>query len=810
MRLNSVSAFYACAIGLSALSGFSETGKVPAPLSGHPGNVCLEGERLAVALTPEFREGMRWELSDVDGQRVMQGVCAVGAKAVEVEPLPIGWYRLAGFGADGKPCAQTTAAVLRKWSAPVPANSPVCIDTANAWFSHVGTPQEDLRRMAEFASLAALAGVSGVRDRLTWGELETAPGVFQAQTCYDDSARILNEAGLQVLQVFHSTPAWAQAPQLDEYNVGGRYPRDLRDSYRFCKAMAVRFKGKVQAWEPWNEANMTAFGGHTIDEMCALQKASYLGFKAGDPALTVCWNVYAGPGTPLHAQGIVDNACWPYFDTYDIHSYSGVEQYLGEFEPGRQGACGKPLWISECGILAQWSGANGDFSDDEEVRQARFVPKSYASSLFAGVSRHYFFILGNYCETSIQFGLLRHDLTPRRGYLALAAVGRLLADAQPLGRMTNGALRVYAFRAQPDGEPHDVLVAWSDRGTSPFPAVKGLSVAAAYDGFGRLLVNGLPKELGEAPVFAVLPKDGSRKLSLEAPLAVAPVPRAATCSPVVMQTVLPQSLTRLDVQAHQVVLGEENTVPVAVYNFGDVPVSGTLKVETPAGVRVTAPTGPLSLQPMERQVLSLKAVIGPESGRSVAFGAPVTVKGDFGPAGESLLSFRLVADLGAVKPAVAVPIASAAKCEVWRDNIVGGSKMTHELRDGRMIFTMDFGDQDPWGYPHLTLAPGERPPEGADGLMAEIEVLEGRGDLRAQFLEEGGASYLTDLFYNFDKRGPQRVVALFGRTAWGPFSGPDADGKLTPSSINGLLIGINAQKHSRVRLAVGNVQWVRF
>ena len=54
--------------------------------------------------------------------------------------------------------------------------------------------------------------------------------------------------------------------------------------------MAERFHGKVIAWEPWNEGNAGNFGGYTLDELCTIQKAAYLGFKAGDPALTVCWN----------------------------------------------------------------------------------------------------------------------------------------------------------------------------------------------------------------------------------------------------------------------------------------------------------------------------------------------------------------------------------------------------------------------------------------------------------------------------------------------------------------------------------------
>ena len=780
-------------------------------LPDHPGNVCLEGGRLTVALPSAFNEAVRWELSDADGRKVTQSTSARDTKTVEPGSLPIGWYRLDGFDASGRACAWTTAAVLKKLAAPVPADSPICIDTANAWFTRTGDAENDHKRMAAFATLARLAGVSGVRDRLTWGELEPAPGAFQTNTRYDDSARILNDAGLQVLQVFHSTPVWARTTRLEDGDGGLRYPRDLRDQFRFCQAMAERFKGAIQAWEPWNEANTSGFGGQLIDEMCSLQKVSYLGFKAGDPNLTVCWNVYAGSGTALHTQGVLDNACWPYFDTYNIHSYSGVEQYLNEFATARQGACGKPLWISECGIHVTWNGEHGDLSDSEEVRQAQFVPKSYASSLFAGVSRHYFFILGNYCEGKVQFGLLRHDLTPRRGYLALAATGRLLAGAQPLGRMTNGAMRVYAFRARPDGAERDVLVAWSDKGGAPTSFAKELSAESVYDVYGRALAGGFPKELGESPVIAVLPSGEARKLKLEAPLLASPAPRQVLGSPVVMQVILPQSKTRLDLQAHQVDFGVESTVPVAVYNLGDSSVCGTLRVDTmPKGWRVALPTGCMSLRPMERQVLALKVIVSSEAGQTAIFGVPVTLRGEFGKAGESTLSLRLSCDAGYIKPASETPVASAVQVAAWRDNIVSGSKMTHAAQDRRVVFTMDFGEMDPWGYPHLKLAAGERPPLGADGLMADVEVLEGSGALRAQFIEDGGATYLGELPYDVKKRGRQTVVAFFDKANWVGYSRPDADGKLTPSSINGVLIGINAQRNSRVRLAISNVRWVRY
>jgi len=784
---------------------------VPLPLPERPGNVCIEADEAWVVLPAGFDKAARWVAHDLDGRQVAKGAFQAGATRIDLGRQPVGWYRIEGVDGAAKPVAWTTAAVVKRLAAPVPAESPIRIDTANAWFTRTGDPERDRRKMAAFASLAALAGVSGVRDRLTWGEVEPVPGEFRAATRYDDSARILRGAGLEVLQVYHGTPGWALSLQLDADKAGKRFPRDLRDPFRFCRAMAGRFKGTIHAWEPWNEANIPGFGGHLIDEMVALQKASYLGFKAGDPSLTVCWNVYAGSGSALHAQGVIDGGGWPYYDTYNNHTYSDVEKYVNEFATARQGACGRPIWLSECGIHVRWDGERGELPEAEEVRQARFVPKSYATSLFAGVSKHYFFILGNYCEGQIQFGLLRHDLTPRRGYLALAAVGRLMAGAQPLGRMTNSVARVYAFRARPDGAARDVVVAWANKGSTAADMLRGTAVEAVYDGYGRSLRDGLPSELTEAPFFAVLPQGAGERFAVEKPLRVAPAPAALAPSPVVMQAMVPQVQSRLDIQAYEVGLGTSQSVPVALYNFSGKTVRGKLKTDVvPEGWCVTVPIKTIELRPMERQVIALKVMIPERTGRQAIFGAPISLHGDFGAAGHARLAFRLACPAVAVTPSRVSMIASVSDPAAWTDNIVRGATMTHVPQKGGMAFDMRFGDQDPWGYPRLTLAATERPPAGTDGIQAEIEVPEGMGTLRVQFVEAGGACYLCELPYGFSRRGRQTLTAFFEKASWGPHSRPDVDGKLTPNEIMAVMIGINAERNSRVWLVVDSVRWVTY
>ena len=76
----------------------------------------------------------------------------------------------------------------------------------------------------------------------------------------------------------------------------------------------------------------------------------------------------------------------------------------------------------------------------------RFVARRRAAA--------FYFILPHYVEQQTQFGLIRSDLTPRPAYVALAAVGRFLADARPLGRLQaeqTGPFMPISIPRRPDG-----------------------------------------------------------------------------------------------------------------------------------------------------------------------------------------------------------------------------------------------------------------------------------------------------------------------------------------------------------------------
>ncbi len=747
-----------------------------------------------------------WQAQDYTGAVVGTGNIEAGQSMLSLGRLDVGWYRVEFTGDLDERAKWTTAGVVAKWTTPVPIDSPVCVDSATAWFAQRYDDEQQHQEI--LANLAALAGASWIRDRLTWEQLEPARGQFAAaETCYDSSAQLAARHGLQVLQVFHHTPRWATDSKLDGPGAGSRFPRDLRDAFQFCRAMAIRMDHQVSAWEPWNEANITVFGGHPIDEMCSLQKAAYLGYKAGDADLRVCWNVYAGSGSTLHSEGVLANEAWPYFETYNIHSYAAPSQYVQGMDTARQAACGRPLWLTECGIrlptddAAPW----GDLAPENERKQAEFVAQSFATSLYAGVERHFFFILGNYIERGIQFGILRHDHTPRPAYLALAAVGRFLAGGKCLGRVSP---TVCAFRATPDGVEQDVLVAWGAGEASPWPA--DLRVNEAYDLLGRSLGKQVPRTLQPAAVFLLLPPGEADRLELAKPPACAPW-RDGEPTSIVLQLSMPADAARLATQSYEVEPGVRTDLPLLVYNFGPRPVTGRLSVEqAPANWQVQVDAEPMQIQPLDRLVVPASVTL-PASGRELLAGQWVKLRGDFGEAGRPVLAFRLTPDLLQLQPERVLPIPAAAEPTSWQDNVVPQASMSHRAgADGQVLFDIQFSSTDPWAYPRLNLTPECVPDNRDDGLMLRACLLEGTGSVRVQLIEQSGAAYLGEVAIDPDRREPQQAVVLFRHCKWQSHSTPDPDGRLRPADIRAILVGLNGRQNTEVTLAVSDLQWIRY
>jgi hypothetical protein len=610
-----VGAWFAAVPGLVAAEAAKRL--VPKPLATHPGNVFLAGEDVTLSL-PAGGGGL-WRLVNYEGE--LQAQVTVWEGQARLGKLPVGFYRLTRTN-DAN---WISLAVLAPLKAPTPVTSPIGLDVAMAWF------YRDERKMEAAASLCALAGVNWVRDRLNWAHMEPEPGRFAPANEYDASALIQSRAGLQILQVNHSSPRWAN-PKTK------RFPPDLRQAWRFYQEMARRWQGKVAAFEPWNEADIPVFGGHPGSEMASLQKAACLGLKAGNPQVVACLNVFALHNPP-QLDDLRQNEAWAYFDTYNFHHYEPFDNYSKIYSDHQTVSAGKPLWVTEAALPVKWAGDEGLKEPTEaDLRvQAERVAKTYACALQEGAAVLFYFLLPHYVEGQTQFGLLRPDLTPRPAYVALAAVGRLLADAQPRGRYQaeDENVRALLFRAKPDGRSQDVLVMWSVKGPAAFTLP--FLPTEAYDLMGRGLKPSREVSLSPAPLFVLLPPATAKTLPLLAPVAAA-APLKGEFSPVVLQATWPEEKLNLTKSAYRVAMDKEETIPVFIYNFSAQPRQGTLRLTPPPGCRASLPAA-VELAPQERKELALVVECFRAAPGVIA---PLKITGEFGKTDHPVLSLRLL------------------------------------------------------------------------------------------------------------------------------------------------------------------------
>jgi hypothetical protein len=510
-----------------------------------PGNVHIAGEKVRVSVPPDWTE---WRAVDIDNKELSRGTSDNGI--AELGELPIGYYEVRkGDGPE-----RVTAAVLPRIVAS--ETTPIAIDVAASWF------YADPEQIRDACRLCRMAGVTWVRDRSSWPEIETARGTWAGETRYERAMRIQHEMGLKVLQVNHISPPWATAN-------ASRFVEDLRDVHTYYRGLAKRWRGLADAIEPWNEPDIELFGGHTGCEIASFHKAAALGLRAGNPDQPVCGTVFA-LDRPETLEEFAANEVYPYFDRYNLHHYIGLDRYPQAYDRHRGVSGGRPMWTTEFNLMVNWADPQTHEPSDEDLRvQGYRVAKVFSCALHEGLEKAFYFILGHYVERTLQYGLVHADLTPRPAYVAFAAVGQFLNDAKPIGRVDFGKekLKGYAFQTIVDGVERETIVAWSEMQPTKVPVGAAEKVC---DYLGRDLPLRKRILLTRAPIFIILPKGGSREFIVKPPPTKPKWLNGAAC-PVVLQLI-----GEGDEKQSAFFTDKSKDLRLVVYNFSDKRVSGSL------------------------------------------------------------------------------------------------------------------------------------------------------------------------------------------------------------------------------------------
>lgn len=306
------------------------------------------------------------------------------------------------------------------------------------------------------------AGFGWVKQQVRWADVQPNPGSSYNWGSLDQVVSAANASGVHVLFSVVQAPGWAAVS-------GTNYPKNPSDFASFMSAMASRYKGRVAAYEVWNEENFAREvgpGNINPGNYVELLKAAYPAIKAADPNAIVV----SGAPTPTgvndpniaerdltylqqmyaYQNGEVKN----YFDVLGAHnepyanppdqnvgnhtnpSYSGdpsfffrqVEDYRNLMVANGDG--GKQIWETEIGYdanpLAPAGYSGWTVSEQQQA--------TYLVQLFQYARAHYpwlgaIFVWNLNFQAAVPqtdekwgFAVLRADYTPRPAYSALQAM----------------------------------------------------------------------------------------------------------------------------------------------------------------------------------------------------------------------------------------------------------------------------------------------------------------------------------------------------------------------------------------------------
>lgn len=159
--------------------------------------------------------------------------------------------------------------------------------------------------MEETLQWAQGLGVGWVKEQVQWHTIEHGPNDFDWHNL-DRVVEGVNQSGFKLLLSVTRAPGWTRAPAPE-----GGPPVDYAEFGRFMEQLAGRYRGRVRAYELWNEPNLRReWGGDTLDpaRFVLLAAEGARGVRAGDPDAIVISGAPAVTGVDDGETAIADRA----------------------------------------------------------------------------------------------------------------------------------------------------------------------------------------------------------------------------------------------------------------------------------------------------------------------------------------------------------------------------------------------------------------------------------------------------------------------------------------------------------------------
>jgi len=680
-----------------------------------PGTVFLDTEKLDFTLPSAPVEQLRYEVKDFYDHKVSEGIWP-DSGSLRLAPLPCGYYVITLTDENVKSKGSRSFTVVgdpagRKLN----PDTPFAMDTALSWLCNASKPKVGINGNAFdlIVEIIRRGGISSIRERLLWNGVQAGPQAPFNWGDYMANANKLNAAGVKVLGMTHDAPAWARYDAENKRTA----PDDLIALYRFTKQLSVDFKGRMPSWEFWNEAD---HGAHPESAwaMAAAQKAAYLGYKAGNPDLTVLHGSFCQFPLNQYAAAFIANDTTDYFDVFNYHVYRGIGSYPEIISNLRSsmrqyGIGDMPIYITEAGTNAEGDSKGSsplpriaETTPEQDRMVCEFIVKSPILFLSQGVAKTYFFVLPPYNERNgtKAWGILRWDYSAKPQFTAYATLLRELGNAEYQGEYDLGSgKRGFLFR-QPDGQ--QTLACWLESeidrdkravaiDDKPVPEQ---SISLPSSGSVRLVdvvgttrnvpCNAIP--ISRYPEYITLSQP-VQPTKLPAPFGSIQQRKSGKDLTVVVKPVFLDGFETSSDRTSVILKNPTGKLRLEYFNLSGKEKSGKPVV---AGCKVAGLPDTLVIPPMEKRELLLD-LSSPSDKFTIEAG------GEFN--GKEISKCRVPVFSAEVLRLAPTTKLDTANPERWRKNAAGNMDIAFDSQENAMWYRTVFNTGDHWTYPEYIL-----------------------------------------------------------------------------------------------------------
>jgi GH35 family endo-1,4-beta-xylanase len=244
-------------------------------------------------------------------------------------------------------------------------------------------------------------------SQVKWPDLEPSKGQWRFDKL-DKYVTLAEQHNTEILLPLGTTPQWASSlPNVKSgWQAAGftAPPKDMADWRAYVMQVVTRYKGRIHAYEIWNEPNLKQFWIGNTQQLVEMTKEAHDIIKSVDSGAVLVSPAATGDGPGVSwLTDFLNKGGGLYVDVIGYHCYvfpNPPERMLALIQHVKQtmkdnGVASKPIWDTELG----WA-APKPFPSEELA--AGYLARAFILNWSAGIQRLYWYMWDNHKWVSIE------------------------------------------------------------------------------------------------------------------------------------------------------------------------------------------------------------------------------------------------------------------------------------------------------------------------------------------------------------------------------------------------------------------------